>query len=111
VAGSRGGAKAMLMDQSFVAGLGNLTVDATLWRARILPRRMLGGLSARERRALFDCMKSVLRDSLPRGLVPPRDDLLTTLRRRGARCPRCRGEMERATIAGRTTWFCPRCQR
>jgi formamidopyrimidine-DNA glycosylase len=110
LASRRGGAKATLMDQSVVAGLGNLTVDATLWRARIHPRRRIGTLSSHERSVLFDAMKAVLRDSLPRGRVPPRGDMLTPLRREGSRCPRCRRELRHATIAGRTTWFCARCQ-
>ncbi len=106
----RGGAKAALMDQSFVAGLGNLIVDATLWRARIHPRRDLPSLSARERGTLFDAMKSVLRDSLPTRRVPERADLLTLSRREGASCPRCGHLLQHATIADRTTWFCAYCQ-
>ncbi|HEX8791005.1 MAG TPA: DNA-formamidopyrimidine glycosylase family protein [Polyangiaceae bacterium] len=106
----RRGAKAALMDQSFLAGLGNLTVDATLWRARIHPRRDLRSLSPRERETLFDAMKTVLRDSLPSRRVPARADLLTLSRRAGAQCPRCSRILQRATVAGRTTWFCPHCQ-
>jgi formamidopyrimidine-DNA glycosylase len=111
LARKRGATKAALMDQSFLAGLGNLTVDATLWRARIDPRRLMKSLSSREAATLFAAMKSVLRDSLPRGRVPPRGDMLTPLRHQGARCPRCRHELQHATIAGRTTWFCRHCQR
>jgi formamidopyrimidine-DNA glycosylase len=107
----RGSAKATLMDQTFVAGLGNLTVDATLWRARIHPRRNVRTLAARERRALHREMKRVLEESLPHGLVPSRPDLLTASRRAGSHCPRCGTVLERATVAGRTSWFCPRCQR
>lgn len=110
LAGRRGGAKATLMDQSFVAGLGNLTVDATLWHARIHPRRLIRTLSGNEQMTLFEAMKVVLRESLPRGCVPPRDDLLTPLRHEGARCPRCHLGLQHATVAGRTTWFCARCQ-
>ena len=107
----RGSAKATLMDQSFIAGLGNLTVDATLWRARVHPRRGVATLSSRQRSALFEAMKTVLRDSVPRGYVPPRTDLLTPLRHEGSRCPRCHRELRHDRIAGRTTWFCARCQR
>ena len=110
LAGRRGGAKAVLMDQAVIAGLGNLTVDATLWRARIHPRRGMGTLSSREQAVLFDAMKAVLRDSLPLGRVPLRGDLLTTLRQEGARCPRCHRKLQHGTIAGRTTWFCAHCQ-
>ncbi len=110
-AGRRGGAKATLMDQSVIAGLGNLTVDATLWRARVHPRRRVTALSPHQRGAVFDAMKSVLRDCLPRARVPARGDMLTPLRHEGARCPRCRRELRHETVAGRTTWFCPHCQR
>lgn len=110
LAGRRGGVKATLMDQSFVAGLGNLTVDATLWRARIHPRRPIGTLSSEEQMALFDAMRIVLRECLPRGSVPSRDDLLTPLRHEGGRCPRCHRGLQHATVAGRTTWFCAHCQ-
>jgi formamidopyrimidine-DNA glycosylase len=111
LAARRGSAKATLMDQSVIAGLGNLTVDATLWRARVHPRRHVATLSPRERSALFEAMKTVLRDSVPRGYVPPRADMLTPLRHEGSRCPRCRRPLGHDTIAGRTTWFCTHCQR
>jgi formamidopyrimidine-DNA glycosylase len=110
VAGRRGGAKATLLDQSVIAGLGNLTADATLWRAHIHPRRWMRTLSSHELTVLFDAMKTVLRDSLPRGRVPSRADMLTALRHEGSRCPRCRRELQRDTVAGRTTWFCAHCQ-
>ncbi len=111
LASRRGGLKAALMDQTFLAGLGNLTVDATLWRAKLHPRRPVPSLTERERAALFREMKEVLRLSIPHGFVPPRDVLLVTRRRPKGTCPRCRTELERSTVAGRTTWHCPHCQR
>ena len=63
----RGSIKATLMDQSFAAGLGNLTADESLWQARIDPRRRVAALDQAERDALHRKIQKVLRDSLPYG--------------------------------------------
>lgn len=111
LASRRGCLKSALMDQTFLAGLGNLTVDATLWRARLHPRRLVSSLTEGERAALFREMKEVLHRSIPHGFVPPSDVLLVTRRHPGGTCPRCGTRLLRSTVAGRTTWHCPRCQR
>ena len=110
-AGRRRSLKAGLMDQTVIAGLGNLLVDEIAWRARISPRARLDRLSAERRDRLFDCMTEVLRESIPRGRIPPEPDWLTGARddRPGA-CPRCAAPLTRATIGGRTTCWCRRCQ-
>jgi formamidopyrimidine-DNA glycosylase len=109
LAGRRGGAKAALMDQRLVAGLGNLLVDEILWRARMAPRRDVREVDARK---LYKTMRSVLEESLEHERVPPIDGWLTGVRDgRDARCPRCRAKLRKATVAGRTTCWCPRCQR
>jgi formamidopyrimidine-DNA glycosylase len=108
----RGAVKAALMDQKLAAGLGNLTADEALWQARIDPRRGVGSLDARERAALYRKIQKVLHDSLPYGLVPGKRTWLTGARdRRPGTCPRCGARLERVTIGGRTTAFCPREQR
>lgn len=108
----RGSIKAALMDQQFAAGLGNLTADEALWQARIDPRRPVQSLDQGERDALFRKIQKVLRDSLPYGLVPSKRTWLTAARGpRQATCPRCGAQLERATVAGRTTFLCPREQR
>jgi formamidopyrimidine-DNA glycosylase len=57
-------------------------------------------------------MTAVLRDSIPRGRIPPEPGWLTGARdERPGSCPRCGTRLKRATIAGRTTCWCPRCQR
>jgi formamidopyrimidine-DNA glycosylase len=104
--------KAMLMDQTVVAGLGNLLVDEILWRARIQPARKSDRLKDRERKAIFREMRRVLRAAIPTGRVPPRRSWLTGRRdERNGVCPRCGTRLRRATVAGRTTVWCPRCQR
>jgi formamidopyrimidine-DNA glycosylase len=108
----RGSLKAALMDQRLIAGLGNLMVDEIAWRARVDPRTAVGRLSRRRVERLWQAMDEVVRESLPTGRVPPAHGWLTGVRdRRDARCPRCGSRLRRATVAGRTTVWCGRCQR
>ena len=109
LAGRRRSIKSALMDQTLAAGLGNLTVDEALWQARIDPRRPVASLDNNQRRTLYGAIQKVLRDSLPYGLVPGKRTWLAGARgRTGAGCPRCGTSLERVTVAGRTTVFCPR---
>jgi formamidopyrimidine-DNA glycosylase len=112
LANRRGTVKHTLMDQTLTAGLGNLMVDEVAWRARVDPRRKVSGLSNRRIERLWQAMDEVVRDSLPTGRVPPLDGWLTGARdARPARCPRCGTRLRRATVAGRSTVWCPREQR
>jgi formamidopyrimidine-DNA glycosylase len=108
----RGGVKAALMDQTLIAGLGNLLVDEILWRARIHPRRQVRSLDRRRRDTLFAAMEETLRAAIPTARVPPAEGWLTKVRdRRDAACPRCGARLRKSTVAGRTSCWCPRCQR
>jgi formamidopyrimidine-DNA glycosylase len=108
----RGGIKGALMDQRLLAGLGNLLVDEMLWTARIHPTTEVRSLSPRRRDGLFEAMRTTLRRSIPTGRVPPHDGWLTSVRdERDARCPRCHSRLRTSTVAGRTSRWCPRCQR
>jgi formamidopyrimidine-DNA glycosylase len=108
----RGGLKAALMDQRLIAGLGNLMVDESAWRARVDPRTPVKRLSRPRVERLWRAMDEVVRESLPTGRVPPAEGWLTGARdSREARCPRCGARLRRATVAGRTTVWCGRCQR
>jgi formamidopyrimidine-DNA glycosylase len=103
--------KATLMDQSAVAGLGNLLADEICWRARIHPRRPGDDLSPAERDALYRAMRRVLRGAIPTGHVPGRRSWLTG--RRGDPdpvCPRCGTRLRHGRAAGRGTFWCPQCQ-
>jgi formamidopyrimidine-DNA glycosylase len=108
----RGGVKAALMDQSFVAGIGNLLADEILWQARLHPRRRIETLDDDERARLVRATRAVLRTAVDRYDAGEwRRSWLNHVRGApGAVCPRCRTPLERATVAGRTTWFCPSCQ-
>jgi formamidopyrimidine-DNA glycosylase len=108
----RGGIKATLMDQRLIAGLGNLMVDEIAWRARVNPRARVASLSRRRIDRLWDAMDQVVRESIPTGRVPPAEGWLTAARdAREPTCPRCGGRLRKSTVAGRTTAWCPRCQR
>lgn len=111
LAARRGGLKSALLDQSVIAGLGNLMADEILWRARLDPRRPARGLTADEARRLHTEMRRTVRSASRAERVPPRASWLTGHRDEpdGA-CPRCHGRLRRARVAGRTTAWCPQCQ-
>lgn len=103
-----GSLKAALLDQTLVAGVGNLVADEALWRARLHPRRPVPTLAPADRRALARALARVLGGLVERG--PSRGWLLSVRDLPGAACPRCRGPLRRTRVAGRTSVFCPRCQ-
>ena len=109
--GRRGGAKATLMNQRVVAGIGNELSDEILWRARIHPARPLKSLAPRKRRELAQTTSDVLTESSRHGRIPRQPGWLEEQRGlRDARCPRCGRAFRRSRIAGRTSYWCPRCQ-
>jgi formamidopyrimidine-DNA glycosylase len=109
--GRRGGIKAMLMNQRLVAGIGNELSDEILWRARLHPARAVATIRASERRRLHRALREVLQESIRHGRIPREEGWLESQRGlRNARCPRCRRALRRSRIAGRTAYWCPRCQ-
>jgi|SRR5947209_11899677 len=112
LADRRGAIKAALMDQRLIAGVGNLLSDEILWRAHVHPATPVRNLGPQRRRRLYDALRAAVSESMRYGRVPHGKRWLTAVRDdRGARCPRCGAGLERATIAGRTACWCPRCQR
>jgi formamidopyrimidine-DNA glycosylase len=106
----RGRIKAVLMDQSFVAGVGNLLADETLWRARIHPEHRIERLSEEQRRTLFRALRTVLRNTVDRYPGGFHVRWTDARGRPAARCPRCGTELARTVVGGRTSYFCPSCQ-
>ena len=112
LAGRRGGLKATLMNQRLIAGIGNELSDEILWQAKLNPRRSVAALRRRQRERLQITMQEVIRESNRHGLIPRRRGWLTEQRGRpDAACPRCGRRFRRETIAGRTAYWCTRCQR
>lgn len=100
--------KARLLDQGVISGVGNLLADEILWRARLSPRRPAGELSDEDLDALRRTVRAATRYAIRNGGA--HTGHFTPFRERGGTCPRCRTELERATIGGRTTFWCPACQ-
>ena len=97
--------KARLLDQSRVAGIGNLIADEVLWRSGLSPLRPADSLSAGEVRRLHRHLVRTLADLTERGGSHLGD--LMDERRPGGVCPRDGGALVRSTVGGRTSWWCP----
>jgi formamidopyrimidine-DNA glycosylase len=100
--------KARLLDQSRLAGVGNLIADEVLWRAGLAPGRPCSSLTANEVRRLHRHLRGGLEDLIARGGSHTGD--LQPQRRPGGACPRDHAELSRGVVGGRTTWWCPRHQ-
>ena len=99
--------KARLLDQRSIAGVGNLLADETLWQARLSPRtarrradRRASSTTCGACCAPRPAPRSARAASTPATFIPHR--------KRGGACPRCKTTLERATIGGRTTFWCPK---
>lgn len=109
LAGSTAPLKARLLDQSRLAGVGNLAADEALWRAGLDPARPAMSLSPAELRRLHRHLSATMANLIARGgshtgeLMPHRQP--------GGLCPRDGTALVRRTVGGRTTWSCPRHQR
>lgn len=110
LAGRRSPVKAVLLDQSTVAGYGNLCVDEVLWQAGISPRRRACDVNDTEASHLAATAAAVLPAMLDRG-GSHRGMISPAVRAAMPPCPRDGGALHRDTVAGRTTVWCPAHQR
>lgn len=110
--------KVALMDQAVVAGIGNIQSAEGLWKARLDPFRPAGGLTRTELDRLVAGLRWTLTESLARDRggettyvsESADDNPFLIYGRKGEPCPRCRRPIERRTLAGRGTYWCPNCQ-
>jgi len=122
LAGRRTRIKAALLDQSVVAGLGNIYADEALFRAGIHPQTPAGTLGHRQVQALCDAIRETLLVGIENGgttfgrhrdaynEVGRNVEHLLVYRRSGQPCARCGAPIQRITVAQRGTHFCPSCQ-
>ena len=103
--GSSAPLKARLLDQSRIAGIGNLIADEVLWRAGLAPLRPAGSLSPAELRRLHRHLIRALSDLTTRGGSHLGD--LMPERHPGGICTKDGTPLERTTVGGRTSWWCP----
>lgn len=100
--------KARLLDQRAISGVGNLLADEALWQARLSPLRPTGSLSDHELDRLRVRLRAAIRSAITQGGV--HTGRFVAARGRTGTCPRDGHPLERATVGGRTTYWCPECQ-
>ncbi len=106
--------KTVLLDQRVVAGLGNIYAAEALWRSRIHPAQPARSLSEAQRRDLVRGIKAAIADGFARQgryRDGTRERPFRVYDREGETCRRCRADVSRISQAGRSTYFCPSCQR
>jgi len=122
ICGRRARIKALLLDQSVLRGVGNIYADESLWRAKIHPARLAARLSRKE----AETLRRVLQDILRKAIVLRGSSISDFLDaegkpgeyqrhhraygREGKACYRCQASVRRAIVAGRSSYFCPKCQ-
>lgn len=115
--------KAALLDQSVIAGIGNIYADEALWGAKIHPSSRVKGVSLTKLEKLFDEVQFVLRLSIEKGGSTDKNyvdaegnkgsylSFARVFRRENQPCPRCGSTIKKIRVAGRGTHFCPKCQK
>ena len=114
--------KAVLLDQTVVAGIGNIYADESLWGAKINPNRLVKNVPTSRFKPLFDAMQAVLIKSIAEGGSSDKNyvnaegnrgrylTFAAVFRKEGTPCPRCNTIIIKTRVAGRGTHTCPKCQ-
>lgn len=108
--GRRGGIKSTLMNQSIVAGLGNIYTDEVLFHAGVHPGTRAGSLDPEVVDRVHEAMNEVMAKAIEGRVRSFPEDFLIRHREEGTACPRCAGRIRKMTLAGRTTYYCDRHQ-
>ncbi|NCO10827.1 DNA-formamidopyrimidine glycosylase [Candidatus Saccharibacteria bacterium] len=118
----RSNIKAVLLDQTVIAGVGNIYADESLWGARIHPKRLTGTLTKSEKELLYKEVRFVMNLSIEKGGSSNQTyvnaegkkgsymDFARVFRRENQLCQRCGTVIEKIRVAGRGTHICPTCQ-
>jgi len=120
---SRTSIKAALLDQTVIAGVGNIYADESLWGAKIHPQRQVNTITPAESEALYIELRLVMNLAIDKGGSTDKNyvnaegkrgsymDFARVFRREGLACPRCGTTIIKLKVAGRGTHICPHCQR
>ncbi|HSX45202.1 MAG TPA: bifunctional DNA-formamidopyrimidine glycosylase/DNA-(apurinic or apyrimidinic site) lyase [Candidatus Saccharimonadales bacterium] len=115
--------KAALLDQSVIAGVGNIYADESLWGAKIHPKTLVKNIGPRKLNTLFEQLRYVLKLAIEKGGSTDRNyvdadgkrgsylSFAKVFRRNGLGCPRCDTTIIKIRVAGRGTHLCPKCQK
>ncbi|MDN5835219.1 MAG: hypothetical protein L0H36_01120 [bacterium] len=114
--------KAALLDQTVIAGIGNIYADESLWMSQVHPSRLVGSITDKEFDSLYHSVRDVMSLSIEKGGSTDRNyvdaegkrgsymDFANVFRREGQACSRCGNEIIKTRVAGRGTHICPICQ-
>jgi len=123
IEGKKTNIKALLLNQKYIAGIGNIYADEILFEAKIDPRRSADSLAAEEIKAIYAAIKKILKKAVEsrgttfsdyvdaEGNAGNFKKYLKVYGRRGMDCLECGGKIKKTVIAGRGTSFCERCQK
>lgn len=115
--------KIVLMDQRRIAGIGNIYASESLFLARVNPRKPANTLTTEEIRRLKNSVVKILRKALryegtssrlylkPDGSKGSYQERFLVYQREGKKCLRCRNKIKKIILGGRSTFYCPKCQR
>lgn len=115
--------KAAILDQSVIAGVGNIYADESLWGAKIHPQRLVSSITPKEFEKLYTELRAVMNLAIEKGGSSNHTyvnaegkkgsymDFARAFRREGLPCPRCGTTIEKLRVAGRGTHICPYCQK
>ncbi|TSC95033.1 MAG: hypothetical protein CEN87_45 [Parcubacteria group bacterium Licking1014_1] len=115
--------KQILMDQSVIAGIGNIYSNEAMWRAKIHPQKDIAELSEKELKLLYQSVRKVLLLGIklggesfsdyrqPDGTKGCFDEERRVYQREGEKCSRCKAKIKRIKFGGRSSFFCPICQK
>ncbi len=117
--------KVVLMDQSSMAGIGNIYANDSLWGAKIYPGKSANKLSQQEVKQLYNCILAIIREGIQHKGSSAKDELyilpdgtkgeyqnhFKVYHRTGLPCLRCETKIVRSVVGGRGTFYCPLCQK
>lgn len=121
--GRRGQVKGLLLNQSFIAGVGNIYANEILWKAGIHPQRLSNTLNIQEQQRLYRAIRDVISTAISYHGTTLRDyvdghgnpgefqNMLCVHDRAGKPCPCCGNTIERIKQGGRSSYCCPSCQK
>jgi formamidopyrimidine-DNA glycosylase len=119
----KGKIKAVLMDQTVIAGIGNIYSDEALWRAKIHPLKPVEKISEEGLKRIYQAIKKILPKAIElggesfsdfrrlNGEKGKSEEIIKVYRKEGKPCPICRGKIKRIKLGGRSAYFCPSCQK
>jgi formamidopyrimidine-DNA glycosylase len=113
LSGRRGMAKSTLMNQSIIAGIGNIYSDEILFQSRVHPKKTINHMDEGTLKTIYNNMRAILQTAIDHMADTEDfpDSYLIPHRRSDQVCPNCGGELENIKVSGRSGYYCPNCQK